>query len=291
MRIGGILIATFLIWEVAGLLIQNYLNGLTVDGVPVQGSARAKTLLTIARKSLLIVLIVLSSLMILSELGLDIAPLLAGAGVLGLAVGFGAQKLVQDVITGVFILIEDQISVGDVINVGDKGGVVEMVSIRTVRLRDFSGTVHTIPYSAISTVSNLTKEFSFYVFQVGVAYRESVDEVMAVLKEIGAEMQEDAEFGPLILEPLEVSGVDAFADSAVMIKARIKTRPIKQWAVGREFNRRMKNRFDELGIEIPFPHTTIYFGEDKQGQAPAGNLRITADEAEVLQPQTAAERS
>ncbi len=281
-RIAAILVVTFLVWEIVSLLIQNYLNSLTVDGVMVQGSARIKTLLAISRKVLLIVLVVFSSLMVLSELGLDIAPLLAGAGVLGLAVGFGAQKLVQDVITGVFILIEDQISEGDIINVGDKGGVVEGVSIRTVRLRDYSGTVHTIPYSAISTVSNLTKEFSFYVFQVGVAYRENVDEVMAVLKELSAQLQLDVEYGPKILEPLEVSGVDAFADSAVVIKARLKTVPTKQWWVGREFNRRMKNRFDELGIEIPFPHTTIYFGEDKQGQAPAATVKFDPENTGLL---------
>ncbi len=285
LRIAAILLVAFLLWELLNLLVQNYLNGLTVDGVMSEESARTKTLLAIARKALVIVLVVISSLMILSELGLDIAPLLAGAGVLGLAVGFGAQKLVQDVITGVFILIEDQISEGDVINVGDKGGVVEVVSLRTVRLRDYAGIVHTIPYSAISTVSNRTKEFSFYVFDVGVAYREDVDEVIAVLREIGAELQQDAEFGPLILEPLEVAGLDAFADSAVMIKARLKTKPIKQWTVGREFNRRMKQRFDELGIEIPFPHTTIYFGEDKQGQAPAAHLALTEKGAGLAAPE------
>ena len=202
--------------------------------------------------------------------------LLAGAGVLGLAVGFGSQKLVQDLVTGVFILLEDQISVDDVVKVADKAGLVEAVSIRSVRLRDFSGTVHTIPYSAIGTVSNLTKEFSCAVFEVGVAYREDVDEVMAVLKEIGAELQKDPEFGPLILEPLDVAGVDAFADSAVIIKARMKTVPTKQWTVGRQFNRRMKKRSDELGIEIPFPHQTIYFGELKGGGAPPAHVKLSA---------------
>jgi small-conductance mechanosensitive channel len=149
-----------------------------------------------------------------------------------------------------------------------------------VRLRDLSGTVHTIPFSAISTVSNLTKDFSYYLFNVAVAYREDVDEVMGVLRAIGREMQEDPEFRPLILEPLEILGLDTFADSAVIVKARIKTLPIKQWSVGREFNRRMKRRFDELGIEIPFPHTTLYFGADKKGRAPAAQV--------VLRPQGAA---
>ncbi|WP_298038266.1 mechanosensitive ion channel domain-containing protein [uncultured Desulfuromonas sp.] len=273
-RVVGIIVISLVVWEVANSLIQRYLNILGEDGVTPAHDARSRTLMTIARKALLVVLMVISSLMVLAELGVNIGPLLAGAGVLGLAVGFGSQKLVQDVITGVFILLEDQVAVGDVIKVGDKGGVVEAVSIRTVRLRDVAGTVHTIPYSTIDNVSNLTKDFSYYVMEVGVAYREDMDEVMKVLREIGAALQEDEEYGPKILEPLEVLGVDAFADSAVVIKARLKTIPIKQWWVGREFNRRMKKRFDELGIEIPFPHTTIYFGESKGGGAPPAFLNL-----------------
>lgn len=274
MAVFGIILVTFLIWEIANGIIERQLTLKDEDGVNHEASARTRTLLAVARKALAIVLTVVSSLMVLARLGVDIAPLLAGAGVLGLAVGFGSQKLVQDVITGVFILLEDQIAVGDVVNVGDKGGVVEAVSIRTVRLRDMAGTVHTIPFSAIGIVSNLTKEFSYYVMEVGIAYREDADEVMQVLRDIGTELQLDEEYGPKILEPLDVLGVDAFADSAVVIKARLKTVPIKQWWVGREFNRRMKKRFDELGIEIPFPHTTIYFGENKGGGAPPALVQV-----------------
>ena len=274
-----IVVVTFLIWEIANSLIITLLSDKDEQGETLAMSARGQTLHTVSRKTLLVVLIVVSAMMILSELGVNIGPLLAGAGVLGLAIGFGAQKFVQDVVTGVFILFEDQISVGDVVNVADKGGVVEAVSIRSVRLRDYSGTVHIIPYSSISTVSNLTKEFSFSVFEVGIAYRENVDEVMEVLKQIGAELQEDPTFGPLIKEPLEIAGLDSFGDSAVVIKARIKTLPIKQWATGREFNKRMKKRFDELGIEIPFPHTTIYMGEDKEGQSPPLNVAMKEKES------------
>jgi small-conductance mechanosensitive channel len=270
----AIILVTFLIWEFANMLIESYLSRTDESGVELEASPRTRTLLAVARKALTIVLTVVSSLMVLSELGVDIGPLLAGAGVLGLAVGFGSQKLVQDVITGIFILLEDQIAVGDVINVGDKGGVVEAVSIRTVRLRDTAGTVHTIPFSSIGIVSNLTKDFSYFVLNAGVAYREDVDQVMQVLRDLGAELQRDEEYGPKIIEPLEMLGVDAFADSAVMIKARIKTAPSKQWLVGREFNRRMKMRFDQLGIDIPFPHTTIYFGEDKAGNAPPARLQV-----------------
>ena len=160
----------------------------------------------------------------------------------------------------------------------DPGGVFEAVTIRTIRLRDFGGTVHTMPFNEVSTILNLTKDFSRYVFEIGIAYREDVDQVIEVLKQIGAEMQEDEEFGPAIIQPLEVMGLDKFADSAVVIKARITTQPIKQWMVGREFNRRMKIRFDELGIEIPFPHQTVYFGEDKSGAAAPAYVRMMEGE-------------
>jgi small-conductance mechanosensitive channel len=213
-------------------------------------------------------------MVVLAELGVNITPLLAGAGVVGLAVGFGAQKLVQDVITGWFILMEDTIAVGDVAEVAGHAGLVERISIRTIRLRDLSGVVHTIPFSAVDSVKNFTKDFSYYLFEVGVAYREDTDEVVEVLREIDAEMREDPELGPDILEPLEVMGVDRFEDSAVIVRVRTKTKPLRQWAVGREFNRRMKKAFDARGIEIPFPHQTVYFGVDKEGKAPPATLRM-----------------
>lgn len=265
-----ILAISVAVWETTSSLIENYLRN---SGGRAR-SARTQTLLAVARNALLIVIVVVSSLMILSQLGVNIGPLLAGAGVLGVAIGFGSQKLVQDIITGVFILLGDMMSVGDVVKLGDRAGLVEAISIRNVRLRDLSGTVHTIPFSSISSVSNLTKDFSYYVFDIGVAYREDVDQVMGVLREIGDELQQDPDVGPLILAPLEVLGVDAFADSAVVVKARIKTTPIQQWTVGRAFNRRIKQRFDELGIEIPFPHQTIYFGQDKQDQAPPARVQL-----------------
>lgn len=267
-RILGVLVAAVIVWELAASFIERYLAEPDARGGTRVRSARAKTLLTVARNALLVVLVVMSTLVILSELGINIAPLLAGAGVLGLAIGFGAQRLVQDVITGVFILMQDLMAVGDVVKLGDRAGLVEAISIRTVQLRDLSGTVHTIPFSAIDTVSNLTRDFSFYVFDLGVAYREDVDEVMEVIRQVGEELRSDPEVGPVVLEPLEIFGVDAFGDSAVVIKGRIKTKPIKQWMVGRAFNRLIKRRFDELGIEIPFPHRTVYFGQDRDGTAP-----------------------
>lgn len=259
------------VWEFASSGIENYLARRTETG---QASARARTLLPLLRNALLVVLSVMVSLIVLSEIGVDIGPLLAGAGVVGLAIGFGSQTLVKDVITGAFLLFEDAISVGDVVSVAGTSGSVEGLSIRSIRLRDVGGNVHTIPFSAVGAVTNMTKEFSFYVMDIGVAYREDTDHVTEVIREIAEEMCSEPEWSPLILEPLEVLGVDRFADSAVIIKARLKTLPVKQWAVGREFNRRMKKRFDALGIEIPFPHQTIYFGIDKQGAAPPARIRL-----------------
>jgi len=207
-------------------------------------------------------------LTVLSQLGIDISPLLAGAGVVGLAIGFGAQTLVKDVITGAFILFEDTVNVGDVATINGTGGLVEGMTIRTIRLRDLSGTVHTIPFGSINAISNLTKDYSYYLLDIGVAYRENTDEVLSVMRAVFEDLRQDAAYSSFIIGDFEVLGVDRFADSAVYVRARIKTIPIKQWDVGREYNRRLKLKFDELGIEIPFPHHTIYFGADKQGKAP-----------------------
>lgn len=271
--IAFVLVGALILWEAVSAAIERYLSQTDAAGNVIERGARARTLLPLLRNAIMVVLLVMVALIVLAELGINIGPLLAGAGVIGLAIGFGSQKLVQDVITGAFILFEDSISVGDVVTAGGISGVVERLSIRSIRLRDLSGNVHTIPFSSVDTVTNMTKEFSMAVIEAGVAYRESVDEVMAELKKLGAEFQEDREFGPLILEPLDMLGVDALGDSAVVIKCRFKTVPMKQWAVRREFNRRMKNRFDELGIEIPFPHQTVYFGVDKDGTAPPAFVR------------------
>ncbi len=258
-----------LLWETLNTTIENYMAKL--DG---PNSARMRTLLPIAKHVLLFAFAVLFTLVVLSEIGINIVPLLAGAGVLGIAIGFGAQTMVKDFLTGFTIILEDLIQVGDVAKLGDKIGVIEKITVRKVQLRDLSGIVYTVPFSEITIVENWTKEFSYYVFDVGIAYREDVDEVVNYLKEIDEDMREDEEFKNLILEPIEILGVDKFADSAVVIKARIKTLPIKQWTVGREFNRRMKYKFDEKSVEIPFPHQTLYFGHDKQGKAPPAPIEI-----------------
>ena len=200
-------------------------------------------------------------MMILRELGIDIGPILAGIGIMGLAVGFGAQSLVKDFLAGMFILIENQYNVGDVIEAAGAKGQVEKITLRATTLRDLEGNVHIIPNGTIEVVTNRTRQWSRFVLDIGVAYKENVDEVMGVLKEIGDELAGDAEFSSMITAPLEVLGVQDFADSAVIIRVMFTTQPVKQWTVGREFRRRVKNTFDAKGIEIPFPHTTIYLGD------------------------------
>jgi moderate conductance mechanosensitive channel len=202
------------------------------------------------------------SMIVLRRLGLDIAPLLAGAGILGLAIGFGAQELVRDFISGFFILLENQIRAGDVVRINGTAGLVERIELRTTTLRDFEGVVHIFQNGKINTISNLTKEWSAVSLDIGVAYKEDADNVMEVMRNVGTEMIGDDAFREMFIEPIEIMGLDKFDDSAIVIKARIKTKPGSQWTVGREYRRRLKIAFDGRGIEIPFPHTTVYWGEE-----------------------------
>lgn len=229
---------------------------------------RVETLSSIIKHVISLSCVITAFLIILDEIGIEIGPILAAAGILGLAVGFGAQSLVKDVIAGFFIFLEDQIRVGDVVEIAGKSGLVQKVNLKMTVLRDLSGNVHFIPNGHIDVVTNMTKGYSMYVFEIGVSYRENVDEVMRVMVEVDESLRNDPEFGPDILQPLEMLGLDKFADSALIIKARTTTKPIKQWRTAREFNRRLKQRFDELNIEIPFPHITLYAGKDKQNQSP-----------------------
>lgn len=228
---------------------------------PLESVKRVETLVRLVRQAALLALWLTAGLMVLKEMGVQIAPVIASAGVLGLAVGIGAQNLVRDVIAGFFIILENQIRVGDVAIINGTGGLVERIKFRTTVLRDLGGVIHVFPNGTITTLSNLTNEWSAYVFEIGVAYKEDPDRVIGIMKAVGKDLKEDAKFGRHIIEDPEIFGVDKFGDSAVIIKGRIKTRPIQQWAVGREFLRRIKYSFEENGIEIPFPHRSIYFGE------------------------------
>lgn len=229
---------------------------------------RADTLTRLVRQASLVGIWVVAGLVVLKELGIEIGPILAGAGVVGLAVGFGAQNLVRDIISGFFFILEDQVRVGDVAVVNGTGGLVEQINLRTIVLRDLEGTVHVFPHGSVTTLSNRTKNWSAYVFDIGVAYKEDVDTVMKTIASVGEEMRQEETFGPLMLDVPEIFGLDRFDDSAVVIKGRIRTKPLQQWAVGREFLRRIKYAFDASGIEIPFPHRTVYFGEQGKAHAP-----------------------
>ena len=232
-------------------------------------SNRTRTLVSMARNLAVTMLVAIGIVEVLSELGVNANALLAGAGVVGLAIGFGAQTLVKDLITGLFILVSDTVRVGDVVDLGGKAGVVEAISMRTITLRAYNGDVHTIPYSSIDVVTNMTKDFSFYVFDLVVAYKEDVDRVIEVLREIDSQLRREWPYRRLMLEPLEIAGVDAFRDSGVLVKARTKVRAGEQWKVGREFNRRIKRRFDELGIELPVPQQKVVFSGHQAEDAAA----------------------
>jgi moderate conductance mechanosensitive channel len=247
-----LIFAAFL-WEATDAAITLYLQRTDPQGVLVVRSARARTLLPLVRNAVFVLISLLAGLTVLSQLGVNIGPLLAGAGVVGLAIGFGAQTLVKDVITGAFILFEDTMNVGDVANINGKGGQVEGMTIRTVRLRDVDGTVHTIPFSAITTISNMTKDYSYFVADIGIAYRNQTDRFIEVLKEVFAELKQDPLLANDIIGEIEIWGVERFEERNVVVRSRIRTRPIRQWDVGREFNRRLKMRCDEVGIEMSPP--------------------------------------
>jgi moderate conductance mechanosensitive channel len=236
-------------------------------------TARERTLLALLRNAFTVTLCVVVVIMVLSELGVNVGPLLAGAGVLGLAVGFGAQKMVQDVITGVFIQLENAMNEGDVVTAGGISGVVERLTIRSVSMRDVNGVYHVIPFSSVDMVSNMMRNFSYHLADIGVAYRENVVDVKNAMHEAFDRLAATEDHGPNIIGPFEMMGLNSFGDSAIVIRARIKTLPGKQWATGRAYNEIIKEIFDQRGIEIPFPHMTLYAGEDKQGKAPAFRVR------------------
>ncbi|HKK29892.1 MAG TPA: mechanosensitive ion channel domain-containing protein, partial [Alphaproteobacteria bacterium] len=252
-------------------------------------TSRERTLLTLLRNAATIVLIVITLMFVLSEIGIDIAPLIASAGVLGLAIGFGAQKMVQDIITGVFIQFENAINVGDVVTVGGMTGTVERLTIRSVSLRDLQGVFHIIPFSSVDMVSNYMREFAYFLCDMGIAYRESVADAKQAMLDAFDELRANSERSPAILGDLEWFGLQAFGDSAVVVRARIKCAPGQQWGIGRAYNEIVKRIFDERGIEIPFPHQTLYFGEDKDGKAPP--LRVVARRRQNEPPETEAKET
>lgn len=259
LRILLIALLSWMVLHVVSLVVTRLEGELSTSGTVdvIERAKRARTVGTLIQNTVYVLVSTVATLMVLRELTVDITPILTGAGILGLAVGFGAQSLVKDIISGFFLILENQIRVGDVADIDGTGGLVERITLRTIILRDEAGTVHVIPNGSIQRLSNLTKDFSFYVTSIGVSYREDTDRVTAVLVQVAEEMLLDEQFAPGMLGPLDVIGVDRFGEAAVDIKVRLKTVPIKQWVVGREFLRRVKKAFDAHHVEMPFPHRTV----------------------------------
>jgi small-conductance mechanosensitive channel len=233
------------------------------ESVPGAAAMRIRTLMSVLWTIVAGLVWFTAVLTILGQVGVNVTPILASAGVVGLAVGFGAQNLVKDFVSGFFLILENQIRVGDVAVINGTGGLVEAITFRTIVLRDQAAVVHVFPNGSINTLSNMTKDWSAYVIDVGVSYREDTDRIVEVMRRVAGELQSDSRYGSAMLEPIEIIGVDAFTDSAVTIKARLKTLPIKQWMVGREYRRRLKKAFDAQNIEFPFPQRTVLVAEAK----------------------------
>ncbi|MDF1545775.1 MAG: mechanosensitive ion channel family protein [bacterium] len=220
-------------------------------------------------------------MLFLEEFGIEVGPLLAAAGVIGIAVGFGAQHLVQDLTNGFFMMIDDEVRVGDYVEIAGRAGMVERINLRQTVIRSFNGNVHYIPNSQIDVVTNMTKEFSYCWLEIGVAYREDIDEVFEIMEKVADSLKDVEAVAKYIYEPLEILGLDSFGDSALIVKARLKVKPITQWKVRRAYNRLLKRAFDEAGVEIPFPHLTLYQGQRKDGTAPSLNVRSSGAEGEL----------
>jgi small-conductance mechanosensitive channel len=270
LRIAGIAVAAYLVTRIGRAAARRFERDMSQGtGLDVlERTKRAQTLGRLLQKTLSVVVLAIATLMILGEFGIDTTPVLTGAGIVGLAVGFGAQTLVRDIISGFFLILEDQVRVGDVAVVNGTGGLVETINLRTIVLRDMEGTVHVFPNGEIKTLANKSKDFSYYVIDIAVPYAEDPDAAAAALREIGESMMQDAAYRPHILDPLEIIGVDAFGDGQMTLKARVKTVPLKQWEVGRELRRRIAREFKQRGIELAVPRTTFLVrSEGSEGSA------------------------
>ena len=268
----NVIIILMLAWLLMGLsrkLIRMFRDYMNTQCDSAEEGRRIETLARVFRHSSSTVIALVAGMLALSELGISIAPILGAAGVMGIAVGFGAQSLIKDYFSGIFLLLENQIRQGDAVEICGKVGDVEDITLRYVCLRDINGNVHYVPNGQITTVTNKSREYAYALIDVGIAYRENLDEVYEVLSKIGSELRSDEIIGPKILKDLEIQGVQDLADSAVIVRCRFKTVALEQWSVRRAFLGRIKREFDSSGIEIPYPHMTVYAGQDKQSNAPA----------------------
>lgn len=269
-----VLLIAALVWTVIASIIEHRLSQSEGRGMP---TARERTLLALFRNAALIVIVTMTLMVLLSQIGIDVAPLIAGAGVVGLAIGFGAQKLVQDIITGIFIQLENGMNENDVVQVAGVFGTVEKMTIRSVGIRTLDGGYHLVPFSSVDVVANHMRDFSYHLGEYTIAHRESVDDAIEHLRAAFAELMTDSVLGPEILEEITIAGVTAVNDKGVTIRILIKTTPGMQWAVQRGYNRLLKKHFDAAGIELPYPHTVVYFGQDKRGYAPPANVALQTD--------------
>ena len=261
-----IILLSYLVYRVARIVVPRIVERsihITSKGRRARDerAKRAHTLSTFLIGVIGVFILLAAIFMILSEVGIDITPLLAGAGVVGIAIGFGAQSLIRDFLSGLFIILEDQYGKGDVVQIAGIWGLVEDVNLRRTVLRDLDGTVHSIPNGEVKTASNYTKEWSRVNLNVPVAYGEDLDKVTEVLNSVGEELAQDEAFGPMILKAPQVLRVDNFGDSGIDIKVLGETKPMRQWEVMGELRKRIKKAFDEEGIEIPWPHVKVYFGQ------------------------------
>ncbi|MEH6677417.1 mechanosensitive ion channel family protein [Phenylobacterium sp.] len=264
-RIAVLAVATFAAAELATLLVNRLLARMAArKEAGVRREAQLNTIGPLLHGVARGVIIIIGLMMILAEVGLEIGPLLAGAGVIGLAIGFGAQTLVKDFLTGIFLISEDIVAVGDVVEIAGSSGVVEQMTIRTIRLRALDGTLHVLPYGEAQIIHNMTKVFSYHVIELGVSYESDIDKAFEVMTQVVEDMRADPDLSPRILEPLEVMDVSELADSGVVLRARIKTPPGAQWGVGRAFNRRIKTAWDAAGVEIPYPHMHLVMPQPAQ---------------------------
>ena len=270
LRVLLIVLFAYALIRVTALIVRRFEHELTQGtGLnALERAKRARTLGALVDKVSKAAIVSIATLMILKEFRVDIAPVLTGAGIAGLAVGFGAQTLVRDIISGFFLILEDQVRVGDSATINGVSGLVEELNLRTIVVRDGEGAVHVFPNGAIQTLANRSKDFSYYVIDLAIPYGENIERVTALLNSIGKDLQADPQFGPFILEPLEVLGVESFADWSVHLRLRIKTVPMKQWDVGRELRKRIRQAFDRERLQIPYPALQPRPPESKPAPAP-----------------------
>ena len=263
LRVILIAVIAYALVRTTALLVRRFEHqvsqGTTLDAL--ERAKRARTLGSLVHNVASVSITIVAVLLILDQVGVNITPVLTGAGIAGLAVGFGAQTLVRDIISGFFLILEDQVRVGDVASINGVGGLVEDITLRTIVLRDEEGAVHVFPNGAITTLANRSKDYSYYVVSLPVPYHEDPDRVTAIVRAVGDELQKDSRFGPFVLEPVEIMGIDSFADWSMGLKFRVKTVPLKQWDVGRELRRRLRKALDAAGVNVPFPAITALGAE------------------------------